>query len=82
LDKIASRKGLAPEEAKALEINMRKEMGLPSLDFAKEYEDAFNDLLVRGREKENMYLNNLEKIYVRKDRISTQKARSIRKEMS
>jgi serine/threonine-protein kinase len=27
LDKIASRKGLAPEEAKALEINMRKEMG-------------------------------------------------------
>jgi hypothetical protein len=38
--------------------------------------------LVRGREKENMYLDNLEKIYVRKDRISTQKARSIRKEMS
>lgn len=82
LDKIASRKGLAPEEAKALEMNMRKEMGLPSLDFAKEYEEAFKDLLVRGREKENMYLDILEKIYVRKDRISTQKARSIRKEMS
>jgi serine/threonine protein kinase len=82
LDKIASRKGLAPQEAKALEINMRKEMGLPSLDFAKEYGDAFNDLLVRGKEKENVYLDNLEKIYVRKGRISIEKARSIRKEIS
>ena len=82
LDKIASRKGLAPEEAKALEINMRKEMGLPRLDFAKEYENAFNDLSVRGKDKENMYLDRLEKIYVRKGRISTQKARSIREEMS
>ncbi len=72
LDKIASRKGLAPEEAKALEMNMRKEMGLPSLDFAKEYEKAFKDLLVRGREKENMYLDILEKIYVRKDRLRRQ----------
>lgn len=82
LDKIASRKGLAPEEAKALEISMRKEMGLPSLDFAKEYEDALNDLLVRGREKEDMYLDRLEKIYVRKGRISNQKARSIIKGMN
>jgi serine/threonine protein kinase len=82
LDKIASRKGLAPEEAKALEIGMRKEMGLPSLDFIKEYRDAFNDLLLRGREKEDVYLDKLEKIYVRKDRISTEKARTIRKEMS
>jgi hypothetical protein len=61
---------------------MRKEMGLPSLDFAKEYEDAINDLLVRGREKEDMYLDELEKIYVRKGRISIEKARSIRKEIS
>jgi hypothetical protein len=57
-------------------------MGLPSLDFAKEYEDAINDLLVRGREKEDMYLDELEKIYVRKGRISIEKARSIRKEIS
>lgn len=78
LDKIASRKGLAPEEAKALEIRMRQEMGLPTLDFAKEYGDAFHDLLVRGREKEHMYLNKLERIYVRKDRISGQNAKSIR----
>jgi serine/threonine protein kinase len=82
LDKIASRKGLAPEEAKALEIGMRKEMGLPSLDFIKEYRDALNDLLLRGREKEDVYLDKLEMIYVRKDRISTEKARTIRKEMS
>ena len=82
LDKIASRKGLAPEEAKALEISMRKEMGLPSLDFTKEYRDALNDLLLRGREKEDVYLDKLEKIYVRKDRISAGKAKSIRKEMS
>ena len=82
LDKIASRKGLAPEEAKALEISMRKEMDLPSLDFTKEYRDALNDLLLRGREKEDVYLDKLEKIYVRKDRISTGKAKSIRKEMS
>jgi serine/threonine-protein kinase len=82
LDKIASRKGLDPEEAKALEMSMRKEMGLPSLDFTKEYRDALNDLLLRGRGKKGMYLDKLEKIYVRKDRISTEKARSIRKEMS
>jgi serine/threonine-protein kinase len=81
LDKIASRKGLAPEEAKALEIGMRKEMGLPSLDFAKAYKDAFNDLMSRGREKEDIHLNTLEKIYVREDRISREKARSIRKGM-
>jgi serine/threonine protein kinase len=82
LDKIASRKGLAPEEAKALEISMRKEMGLPNLDFAKEYEDAFKDLLSRGRGKEDIHLDQLEKIYVRKGRISVEKARSIRKEIS
>ena len=82
LDRIASRKGLAPEEAKALEISMRKEMGLPGLDFTKEYRDAFNDLLLRGREKEDRYLYKLERIYLRKDRISAEKARSIRKEMS
>ena len=61
---------------------MRKEMGLPSLDFTKEYRDALNDLLLRGREKEDVYLDKLEKIYVRKDRISDGKAKSIRKEMS
>ncbi|MGD8229573.1 MAG: serine/threonine-protein kinase [Desulfobacteraceae bacterium] len=81
LDKIASRKGLAPEETKALEIRMREDMGLPPLDFAKEYGDAFQDLLVRGREKEDVYLDKLEKIYVKKDRISGEKAKSIRTEI-
>jgi serine/threonine protein kinase len=82
LDKIASRKGLAPEEAKALEIRMREEMGLPALDFAKEYGDAFKVLLVRGREKEDAYLDKLERIYVRKDRISGEKAKSLRTEIN
>ncbi|UCF56552.1 MAG: serine/threonine protein kinase [Deltaproteobacteria bacterium] len=36
LDKIAARKGLGPKEAKALEINMRKEMRLPPLNSTRE----------------------------------------------
>jgi serine/threonine protein kinase len=80
LDKIASRKGLAPEETKALEIRMREDMGLPPLDFAKEYGDAYQDLLARGREKQDVYLDKLEKIYLREDRISGETAKSIRTE--
>jgi len=81
LDKIAERKGLSPEEAKALEINIRKEMRFPPLDFAKEYKKAFEDLLIKKRGKEDIYPDELYGVYVRKDRISKTQARLIREKV-
>jgi len=81
LDKIASIKGLALEEAKALEINIRNEMDFPPLDFTMEYQQAFEDLLKRGREGKQSHLDELERIYVRKGRISRDQAELLRKEV-
>jgi len=81
LDKIAERKGLGPEEAKSLEINIRKEMRLSPLDFTKEYKKALEDLLKKRRETEDIDTDELYRVYVRKDRLSKTHARLIREKM-
>ncbi len=81
LDKIAERKGLGPEEAKSLEINIRKEMRLTPLDFTKEYKKALEDLLKKRREAEDIDTDELYRVYVRKDRLSKTHARLIREKM-
>lgn len=78
LDKIAEIKGLHQEEAEALESNIRKEMRLPPLDFTKEYKNVFTDLFKKGKTKEAIYVDELEKTYVEKCRISKTQARLIK----
>ena len=81
LDKISEIKGLHQEEAEAMESNIRKEMRLPPLDFTKEYKNAFTDLLKKGKTKEAIYVDELEKTYVEKCRISKTQATLIREEV-
>jgi serine/threonine-protein kinase len=81
LDEIAGKKGLGVKEAEALEINIRQEMGLSPLDFTREYEKAFIDLLIKGRENEAQYRDELEKTYAKKGRISQTQARLIREKV-
>ena len=81
LDKIAERKRLSPEEARDLEINIRKEIRLPPLDFIKEYKKAFKDILLKGREKDNTYLDDLDRTYVKNHRISKTEARLLREKV-
>jgi serine/threonine-protein kinase len=81
LDRIAKRKGLAPQEAKALEINIRKEMRLPPLDFSREYRKSFMGLLTGGEGKEDSYLDEMERTYVIMDRVSAIEAKMLREEV-
>jgi serine/threonine protein kinase len=81
LDDIAGRKGLRPEEALSVEIHIRNEMGLPRLDFAREYKMAFNELLKTGREKDAYCLAEMERVYVGKQRISSTRATGVREEV-
>lgn len=76
LDEIAGKKGLGVKEAEALEINIRQEMGLTPLDFTREYENAFIDILLKGREK-TYHRDELERTYTKKGRISQTQARLI-----
>jgi serine/threonine protein kinase len=80
LDRIAERKGLTPEQAGSLEVNIRKEMRLPALDFVEEYKTAFADLLSKGR-AEGIYLEELNEIYVRRNRVSAERAMRLRGEV-
>lgn len=74
LDDIAERKGLRPNEALSLEIRIRNEMGLPPLDFLREYKMAFNQLLKTGREKDGDGLAEMDRVYVGRQRISKTQA--------
>lgn len=76
LDRIAEKRGLDSEQAKALEINVRKEMKLPPLDFSKEYNSAFEGRIFKGEEDEQ-FLKELEDTYVTRARISKAKALSM-----
>jgi serine/threonine protein kinase len=78
LDDIAARKGLRPEEALSLEVHIRNEMGLPRLDFFREYRMAFNELLKTGRQKDAHCLAEMERVYVDKQRISSTRAAELR----
>jgi serine/threonine protein kinase len=80
LDEIAGKKGLGVKEANTLEINIRQEMGLTPLDFKREYENAFMDLLLKGR-KESHYRDELERTYTGKGRISQTQAKWIREKV-
>lgn len=80
LDRIAERKGLTPEEAQGLEVNIRKEMRLPPLDFGKEYRKSLSDLLSLGEGEEEENLEQMERTYVIKDRISAIQARMLREQ--
>ena len=80
LDRIAKRKGLTPEEAEGLEVNIRKEMRLPPLDFGKEYKKSLKDLLSLGEGKGDENLEQMERTYVIRDRISAIQARMLREQ--
>jgi hypothetical protein len=79
LDKIAEKKGLSPKGAEALEINIRKEMKLPPLNFSKEYRKALIDLSKHDKDKADLYLKKIDRIYVRKDRLTKIQTRLMRK---
>jgi serine/threonine protein kinase len=80
LDEIARKKGLGWEESKKLEKNIRRELGIPPLDFAAEYRRAFADLVEKGREKDVSQLRLLNRIYVERGRVSDEEARSVRQD--
>jgi len=81
LDKIAPKKGLSLKDAMVLETNIRKEMGLPPLDFALEYKMAFLDLLKKKRHENSIFLDELDNTYVRKGRLTKTEARLIREKV-
>jgi serine/threonine protein kinase len=78
LDEIAIKKGLLHKEADGLEMNIRNELGLPPLDFSKEYKTAFKDLFIKGRDTVDTYLDALDRTYVRRGRISESEAGVLR----
>jgi serine/threonine protein kinase len=78
LDEIALKKGLVREEAEGLERNIRRELGIPPLDFVAEYRNAFEDLLQKGRDRDGLHLGLLNRIYLKTGRISDTQARSVR----
>jgi serine/threonine protein kinase len=71
LDKIAWKRGLTTEEAMDLEVNIRKEMRLPPLDFSREYGRVSADLSARGEEGEDRCPEELIETYVTGDREET-----------
>lgn len=81
LDENAGKRGLSPEEARTLETNIRMEMGLPALDFLREYRVALGHLLKKGRDGE-AGLADLERIYVGKKRISREEARQVAEKLA
>jgi len=74
LDKIARSKGLTPEEAETLEINIRNELGLPPLNLAEEYRLAYQDLILKGRHEKERYIDELKRTYVKKGRLTDSQA--------
>lgn len=78
LDEIARKKGLGWEESEKLEKNIRRELGIPPIDFSAEYQRAFADLVQKGREKDVGQLRLLNRIYVERGRVSDEEARSVR----
>lgn len=73
LDENARRRALTPEEARTLEINIRTEMGLPPLDYLREYRVALGHLLKSGRDAEAARAE-LERLYVGTKRVSPAEA--------
>jgi serine/threonine protein kinase len=81
LDEIARKKGLGREASENLEKNIRRELGIPPLDFAAEYRRAFSDLVQKGREKDESQLRLLRRIYVERGRVSDAQARAVREDI-
>jgi serine/threonine protein kinase len=82
LDEIARKKGLGWEESEKLEKNIRRELGIPPIDFAAEYRRAFADLVQKGREKDVSQLRLLNRIYVERGRVSEEEARSVKQDIT
>lgn len=76
LDEIAQKKSLTAQQAHSLEVNIRNEMGLPALDFTREYRGALQEQLKRGQEPRRAH-RELKRIYVTKNRLSGEQARTI-----
>lgn len=81
LDKISAQKGLNPKEAETLENNIRKDMKLPHLDFVLEYKEALKTLKNAEDESAVSFLDELDKTYIQKGRISSKKADFIKKKI-
>lgn len=81
LDRIADARGFRPDAARALEAGIRKEMGLPPLDFLNEYGRALKDLHEKGRGSDPRFLDELERVYVKTCRISAEQAGMLREEL-
>ncbi|MBN2123302.1 MAG: serine/threonine protein kinase [Deltaproteobacteria bacterium] len=81
LDRAAEAKGLSREEAEILEAGIRKEMGLHPLDFEGEYERSLSYGLGRGKKRKGLPLSELNRIYVRKGRVSKARAGQIREKI-
>ncbi|MEW6665004.1 MAG: serine/threonine-protein kinase [Thermodesulfobacteriota bacterium] len=73
LDEYAGRRSLTPEEASALEINIRMEMGLPALDFKREYRVALAHPVQKGKDV-GAARAELERLYVGTKRITPEEA--------
>ena len=80
LDENAEAKSLSPEEALSLEVNIRNEMGLPPLDFRREYKAAMKALFRRGRDPDAAR-DELGMVYVEKKRVSEKDARKAMDEL-
>ena len=82
LDNISEKCGLGVEEAKNLEINIRKEMKLSPPGFIEEYSGGLTILSKSRRIKDEHPFKKLDSTYVSKGRISAKAAQSLKKKIS
>jgi serine/threonine-protein kinase len=80
LDQIAKKRGLTAPEIKAIEGNIRKEIGLPPMDFMEEYRNALQGMLTTGRE-ERSHLTSLNDLYVKMGRLSEAEVENLEAEV-
>ena len=64
-----------------MENNIRKDMKLPHLDFVLEYKEALKTLKNAEDESAVSFLDELDKTYIQKGRISSKKADFIKKKI-
>jgi serine/threonine-protein kinase len=80
LDQIAKKRGLSAHEIKTIESNIRKEMGLPPMDFMEEYRNALRGRIFAGREGRS-HLSNLNDLYVKMGRLSEAEVENLEAEV-
>jgi serine/threonine-protein kinase len=78
LDRIVRKKSLSLDEARALEANIRRELGLSPVDFAAEYKAGVERELARGPDPDKV-CRELDQIYVDTNRLTRTQAEAIRR---